>query len=69
MFFLFLFSSSLFVNDQGLVKQNFLSAPVLMKTKHRWYGFIDIGDIVQFYVENFGGALFLLLFSLSPSLH
>jgi len=42
---------------KGLVKQNFLSAPVLMKTKHRWYGFIDIGDIVQFYVENFGDQL------------
>jgi len=42
---------------KGLVRQNFLSAPVLMKTKHKWYGFVDINDIVEFYIENFGDQL------------
>jgi len=37
------------------VRQNFLSAPVLMKTRHKWYGFVEIGDIVEFYIEHFGG--------------
>jgi len=39
------------------MKHNFLSVPVLQKTKHKWYGFIEVGDIVGFYVEHFGDAL------------
>lgn len=42
---------------KGLVNQNFLSVPVLQKTKRKWYGFIEISDIVQFYVEHFGDLL------------
>jgi CBS domain-containing protein len=42
---------------KGLVNQGFLSVPVLQKTKNRWYGFIDLGDIVDFYVQSFGDIL------------
>ena len=47
---------------KGLVDHNFLSAPVLQKTKHKWYGFIDIGDVVGYFVENFSGKFIVLLF-------
>jgi len=39
---------------KGLVEHNFLSVPVLQKTKHRYYGFVDLYDIVKFVIEFFG---------------
>jgi len=42
---------------KGLAEHGFLSVPVLQKTKHKWYGFIELSDIVQFYVEQFGKEL------------
>jgi len=33
------------------VKHNFLSVPVLQKTKHKWFGFIDLADIVLYVVQ------------------
>jgi len=39
---------------KGLIKHNFLSVPVLQKTKSKYYGFIDIYDIVKFVVNFFG---------------
>jgi len=41
---------------KGLVKHNFLSVPVLQKTKSKWYGFVDMYDIVRFVVESFGAS-------------
>jgi len=42
---------------KGLIQHGFLSVPVLQKTKHKWYGFVELSDIVQFYVEQFGNQL------------
>jgi len=39
---------------KGMVQHNFLSVPVLQKTKNKWYGFIDMYDIVKFVVDFFG---------------
>jgi CBS-domain-containing membrane protein len=39
---------------KGLIKHNFSSVPVLQKTKNKYYGFIDMADIVQFAVKTFG---------------
>jgi len=39
---------------KGLVAHNFLSVPVLQKTKNKYYGFVDMYDIVKFVVEFFG---------------
>jgi len=39
---------------KGLVAHNFLSVPVLQKTKSKWYGFLDIWDIVKCAVDFFG---------------
>jgi 5'-AMP-activated protein kinase regulatory gamma subunit len=39
---------------KGLVKHNFLSVPVLQKTKHKWFGFLDLADIVLYVVNAFG---------------
>jgi len=39
---------------KGLIKHNFLSVPVLQKTKHKWYGFLDLADIVVYIVKTFG---------------
>jgi len=39
---------------KGLVAHNFLSVPVLQKTKNKYYGFVDLYDIVKFMVEFFG---------------
>lgn len=39
---------------KGLVAHNFLSCPVLQKTKHRYYGFIDMWDILKYVVDFFG---------------
>jgi len=39
---------------KGLVRHNFLSVPVLQKKGHKYYGFIDLADIVNTVVESFG---------------
>jgi len=39
---------------KGLITHNFLSVPVLQKSKNKYYGFIDLVDIVQYVVETFG---------------
>jgi len=39
---------------KGLIKHNFLSVPVLQKTGKKYYGFVDLADIVAFFVEHFG---------------
>jgi len=39
---------------KGLVEHKFLSVPVLQKTKNKYYGFVDMYDIVRFVVEFFG---------------
>jgi predicted transcriptional regulator len=41
---------------KGLIRHNFMSCPVLQKKKHRFYGFIDLADIVNYFVEQFGQA-------------
>jgi len=38
----------------GLIQHNFSSCPVLQKTKNRWYGFLDVANIVKFIVQHFG---------------
>ena len=38
---------------KGLVNHNFLSCPVIQKTKNRYYGFIDLWDIVKYVVDFF----------------
>jgi len=38
---------------KGLVRNNFLSCPVLQKTKQKYYGFIDMHDIVDFVIKKF----------------
>jgi len=39
---------------KGLITHGFLSCPVLSKTKQKYYGFVDIYDIVKFVVDFFG---------------
>jgi len=39
---------------KGLVRHNFLSVPVLQKTGNKYYGFIDLADILLYVVEHFG---------------
>jgi len=39
---------------KGMAEHNFLSVPVLQKTKKKYYGFVDMYDIVKFVVEFFG---------------
>jgi CBS domain-containing protein len=39
---------------KGLVQHKFLSVPVLQKTKSKYFGFLDMYDIVKFVVEFFG---------------
>jgi CBS domain-containing protein len=39
---------------RGLVKHHFMSVPILQKTGHKYYGFLDLGDIVGYVVEQFG---------------
>jgi hypothetical protein len=41
---------------RGMIRNNILSVPVLQKTKRKWYGFIDMADIVSYVVELFGAA-------------
>jgi len=38
---------------RGLIQHNFSSCPVLQKTKNKWYGFLDINNIVKFIVQHF----------------
>jgi len=38
---------------KGLIKHNFLSVPVLSKTEHRYFGFLDLADIVRHLVKQF----------------
>jgi hypothetical protein len=38
---------------KGLVRNNFLSCPVLQQTKKRYYGFVDIHDIVDYITKKF----------------
>lgn len=38
---------------KGLVRNNFLSCPVLQQTKKKYYGFVDIHDIVDFITKKF----------------
>lgn len=38
---------------KGLIQHNFSSCPVLQKTKNKWYGFLDVGNIVKFIVQHF----------------
>jgi len=39
---------------KGLIQHKFLSVPVLQKTGNKYYGFVDLADIVKFVVETFG---------------
>jgi len=39
---------------RGLVKHNFLSCPVILKDKQRYFGFIDMADIVKYVISHFG---------------
>jgi len=41
---------------KGLIKNNFLSCPVLQKTKKKYYGFIDLHDIVEYVTQKFDVA-------------
>jgi CBS domain-containing protein len=41
---------------KGLIQHNFSSCPVLQKTKNKWYGFLDIANIVKFIVQHFEEA-------------
>jgi CBS domain-containing protein len=38
---------------KGLIQHNFSSCPVLQKTKNKWYGFLDVANIVKFIVQHF----------------
>lgn len=38
---------------KGLVRNNFLSCPVLQKTKKRYYGYIDLQDILAYVTKKF----------------
>jgi len=39
---------------KGLIQHNFLSVPVVSFKKGKYYGFLDLADIVRFAVETFG---------------
>jgi len=41
---------------KGLIRHNFLSVPVIQTTKQKYFGFVDVADIVHFFVENFGSS-------------
>lgn len=38
---------------KGMIDHNFMSCPVLQKTKNKWYAFIDLADIVKFIIFKF----------------
>jgi len=39
---------------KGLIKNNFWSCPVLQKTKNKYYGFVDLMDILHTIIELYG---------------
>jgi len=39
---------------KGLIRHNFSSVPVMQKNKKKFYGFVDVFDIVKFFIEFFG---------------
>jgi hypothetical protein len=39
-----------------MIKQNISSVPVLQQTKNLYYGYLDIADIVGYFVNFFGEA-------------
>jgi len=39
---------------KGLNKYGFWSCPVIQKTKNKWYGFVDLMDILHTVIETFG---------------
>jgi len=39
---------------KGLVKHNFLSCPVILKDESKYYGFLDLMDIVKYIIQHFG---------------
>mmetsp|Transcript_39831 Transcript_39831/g.100403 ORF Transcript_39831/g.100403 Transcript_39831/m.100403 type:complete len:348 (+) Transcript_39831:112-1155(+) len=41
---------------EGMIKQNISSVPVLQKTKNLYFGYLDIADIVGYFVNFFGEA-------------
>jgi len=41
---------------KGLIRHNFLSVPVLQKTGQKYYGFVDLADIVLYMVNLFGAS-------------
>ncbi|KYQ90477.1 CBS (cystathionine-beta-synthase) domain-containing protein [Tieghemostelium lacteum] len=44
---------------KGLCERRFLSVPVFQKTdKKKWYGFVDLSDIVHYVTTNFGTEKF-----------
>lgn len=41
---------------RGLNRHHFNSCPVLQKRDHRFYAFIDLNDIMQYFLDSFGDA-------------
>jgi len=41
---------------KGLVRNNFLSCPVLQQTKKKYYGFVDMHDIVNYITTKFDAS-------------
>jgi len=41
---------------RGLVKHNFLSCPVILKDTKKYFGFIDMFDIVKYILNHFGSS-------------
>lgn len=39
---------------RGLIRHNFLSVPVLAKKKEKYFGFIDMADIVSYFTKFYG---------------
>jgi CBS domain-containing protein len=39
---------------KGLIKHNFLSVPVLLREENRYFGFLDMADILRYIVNHFG---------------
>lgn len=43
---------------KGLIRHNFLSVPVLQKKKEKYFGFIDMSDIVSYFTKFYGEKTF-----------
>jgi len=41
---------------KGLVKHNFLSCPVVLKEEQKYFGFVDLVDIVKYIIQHFGAS-------------